>query len=137
MAYECAKPELMFFDPKGVQYSIIKTEEQSFKPLASIENSNIIQFGNQGNNEDYRNLASTYISIKVKMNHKKDPDVTTKVSADETELTKAGMKVSCVNNLLHSLFRQVTLTLNGKQIAQNNMNYSYRWVYFYFFDLFF
>lgn len=126
MAYECAKPELMFFEPKGVQYSIIKTEEQSFKPLASINNSNIIQFGNQGNNEDYRNLASTYISIKVKMNHKSDANTEGIVTKQSGELSSANMNVACVNNLLHSLFRQVTLTLNGKQIAQNNMNYSYR-----------
>lgn len=125
MAYECAKPELSFFEPKGVQYSIIQTEEQSFKPLSSIENSNIIQFGNQGNNDDYRNLDSTYIVLKVKLNHKQDEK--DGVIVDDTEaLTAANMKVSCVNNLLHSLFRQVTLTLGGKQIAQNNMNYSYR-----------
>lgn len=126
MAFECTKPELLLFEPKGVQYSIIQTQEISFRPLASIDNSSIIQFANQGKGDDYRNLASTYIVLKVKLNHKKDAD-TDNVVADETEtLTTTNMKVSCVNNLLHSLFRQVTLTLNGKQIAQNNMNYSYR-----------
>lgn len=126
MAYECAKPELMFFDPKGVQYSIISTEELLFRPLASIENSNIIQFGSHGESNDYRNLASTYIIFKVRLNHKTDGTDTTKPEDEKEALSQSNMKVSCVNNLLHSLFRQVTLTLNGRQIAQNNMNYSYR-----------
>lgn len=33
--------------------------------------------------------------------------------------------VAPVNNLLHSLFRQVVLTLNNKQVNQNTQNYAY------------
>lgn len=36
------------------------------------------------------------------------------------------VKSSVVNNLMHSLFRRINLTLNGKQISQNSFNYSYR-----------
>lgn len=39
---------------------------------------------------------------------------------------KEKLNVYPVNNLLHSLFRQITLTLNGQQVAQNRQNYAYR-----------
>lgn len=54
-----------------------------------------------------------------------------------TDITKATMTTFPVNNLMHSLFKQVTLTLNNKQISPNSQNYAYRsymeQVYQYFF----
>lgn len=43
-----------------------------------------------------------------------------------TDITKATMTTFPVNNLMHSLFKQVTLTLNNKQISPNSQNYAYR-----------
>lgn len=122
MAYECAIPQLQIFDQKGIQYSILKTDQVMLKPLASIENSKVIQFLDQGYGDDYRNLNSVYLHLKAKMHHVKDDG-----TADaKDEITDKNLNVYPVNNLLHSLFRQITLTLNGKQIAQNSQNYAYR-----------
>lgn len=118
---EVVKNELLFFEPKMVQYSIVGSQEVLFRPISTLENSPVIQFQDVGNSEYYRNLSSTYISLKVKMNRFDDND-----KELTTGMTEANTTVSVVNNLLHSMFRQVTLTLNGKQISQNNMNYSYR-----------
>lgn len=122
MAVECAKPELLFFEPKGVQYSILKTEQVVLKPLASIDKSNIIQFLDQGYGDDYKNLSSAYIVFKVEMEHFDATGV--KVLTPIKEHDK--LTCSIANNTLHSLIRQVTLTLNNKQISNNNQNYAYR-----------
>lgn len=118
---EVVKNEILFFEPKMVQYSIVGSQEVLFRPISTLENSSVIQFQDLGNSEYYRNLSSAYISLKVKMN----------ILGDDSKpltnpITEDNVPVACVNNLLHSMFRQVTLTLNGKQVSQNNMNYSYR-----------
>lgn len=122
MAVECAKHQLLLFEPKAVQYSILKTEQVMLKPLASIEGSTVIQFSDQGYGEDYKNLESVYIVLKVKMIHKKTDDGT----EIKTEIKAGDIVVAPVNNFLHSLFRQITLTLNGRVVGQNQQNYAYR-----------
>lgn len=121
MAYECAKPQLLFFEPKGVQYSILHTEQIALKPLASIDKSLVLQFNSMGYSDDYRNLSSVYLHLKVKMNHLDDED-----KPITAAISKTTLNVYPVNNLLHSLFRQVTLTLNNKMVASNSQNYAYR-----------
>lgn len=42
----------VFFDPKAVQYSILKREEISLETLNSIENATIITFSDRGYSDD-------------------------------------------------------------------------------------
>lgn len=121
MAVECAKPQLMLFEPKPVQYSILKTDTVCLKPISSIENSPVIQFADHGYSDRYKNLESIYVVLKVQMQHFKDDgkEITTKIEAKD-------LNVYPVNNTLHSLFKQINLQLNGKQIGQNTQNYAYR-----------
>lgn len=46
--------------------------------------------------------------------------------AETTMPTKDNLNVFPVNNIFHSLFRQVNLSLNNQQVAQNTYNYAYR-----------
>lgn len=50
-----------------------------------------------------------------------------KDEAPAADFTKDTIWAYPVNNFLHSLFKQVTLTLNGKMVAQNSQNYAYRY----------
>jgi hypothetical protein len=111
---ECAKSELDLFTAHPMQNSILKTEEVSYKPLASLDNSSVIEFSSLGHGDTYRDLSSLYLKLKLQM---------FKNTKDES-LTENGPGV--VNNILHSLFRQCTIYLNGKPIAQTDNNYSYR-----------
>lgn len=123
MAIECPKSQLMFFEPKGIQYSILQTEQVALKPLASIEKASIIQFLDQGYGDDYRNLSSVYLHLRVEMDYL---SATNEAPAAGTVYTQTSLPAYPVNNFLHSLFKQVTLTLNGKMVAQNSQNYAYR-----------
>lgn len=119
MPTECVLPQLDLFEERRVQFSVDRTDQIELKPLASIENARVIQFAFKGIGEEYKNLSSIYLKLKVKMIHL---DKDGKLEATQP----ASLNVYPVNNILHSLFRQVTLTLNGQQIAQNNANYAYR-----------
>lgn len=101
---ECMKSELDLFESPPIQTSVIKTEEISYNPIASLDNSSTIEFVSLGNGETYRDLNSIYLRLIV-------------------ELKGSG---SVVNNLLHSLFRNCTVHLNNKNVSQPDNNYHYR-----------
>lgn len=123
MAVECKKKQLALFDAKPVQYSILSTEQVALKPLSAIEGSTVLSFMNVGYGETYKNMESIYLVLKVKMEQIKDNgEALSKLDS------AADLVVAPVNNTLHSLFRQITLTLNGKQIGQNTQNYAYRYI---------
>lgn len=108
------KSELDLFAKKPVQVSILKTQELVLKPISSLDNTSVIEFVSLGRAQDYRDLSSVYIRLRVQL--MKDLKDTLHTTGDS----------GVVNNLLHSLFRQVTVYLNGKSVAQNDMNYFYR-----------
>lgn len=45
---ECMKSELDLFSSLPVQSNILKTEEVSYKPIASLTNSSVIEFVSLG-----------------------------------------------------------------------------------------
>lgn len=79
-----------------------------------------------GHGDTYRDLSSIYLKLLVKI--KKSPTEdhasgTPAVGSDPAVLATGGGVVNC---LLHSLFRQVSIYLNGKPVAQSDSNYPYR-----------
>lgn len=121
MPIECLLPQLDLFEERSVQIEVERTEQIPLKPLAALEHNRVIQFSYKGYGETYKNLSSVYLLLKVKM---KQVDNAAKPLT--TQPTKPAQTVFPVNNLLHSLFRQITLTLNGQQVAMNASNYPYR-----------
>lgn len=110
---ECMKSELDLFVKPLIQTNVLKTEEVAYKPIASLDNSTLLEFVSLGHGDTYRDLSSAYIKLVLKI----------KKSATEDH---ADAKSGVVNNFLHSLFRQCSIYLNGKPISQSDNNYSYR-----------
>lgn len=110
----CMKSELDIFAKKPVQTNVLKTEEVAYKPLSSLDKASTIEFVSLGHGDTYRDLSSIYIRLKVRL------------VADHNNTKLTDGKVGVVNNVLHSLFRQCAIYLNGKPIAQTDNNYNYR-----------
>lgn len=131
---ECMKSELDIFSALPVQSNILKTEEVSYKPIASLDNSSVLEFVSLGHGDTYRDLSSIYLRLKVQLiklkNGKEVPytgDEKWKTkNADGSEVESTATAVGVVNNIMHSLFRQCTIYLNGKPIAQTDNNYHFR-----------
>lgn len=113
---ECMKSELDLFKPRTIQTNVIKTEEIAYKPLTSLENQSVIEFMCNGHGDSYIDLSSINLCVKLQLT-KKDG---TLYKATDTSQPGA------VNNMLHSLFRQVNVSFNGKNINTTDSNYSYR-----------
>lgn len=112
---ECMRPELNIFEPRPIQLSILKTEEIRLKPIASIENTDVIEFISYGHGDTYRDVSSIYFKFKVKFDY-----------ADAATKVLTAVKVSVINNILSSMIRQVSVFLNGKPIATNEGHQNYR-----------
>ena len=100
------------FARKPVQESILETLDVVYKPIASVDQSDL-EFLIPTDNE-------TYI----------DPDIKLYVRGKLTKIDGAVLDekdfTAVNNNFLHSLFSQCTVSLNGTTITQSTELYNYR-----------
>lgn len=108
------KSELELFAPQLIQTNILKTEEVAYNPVASIDNNSTIEFVSVGSGDTYRDLSSVYLRLVVKLENLKKQEPGT--------IHSTGV----VNNLLHSLFRNVTVSLNNVPVTHADNNYHYK-----------
>ena len=113
----CDKSEIDLFRVPPTQQSLERGRWIDYTPLSSVTNANnAITFLIAGTDE-YIDLSKTILTVTGNITKK---DGTTK-------LTGGGQSnVAPVNNFLHSLFRQVDVYLNGKQVTPAMGTYAYR-----------
>ena len=101
--------EFDIFAHKPVQTSVLGTIETAYKPIAPVI-QNDLEFLIPGDKDSYIRLdIQLYVRVSSSGNN-------VEVS-DHTGVT---------NNLLHSLFSQVNVVLNGTTITQSSGHYNYR-----------
>ena len=114
---QCGKTETDLFSIPPTQASLEKGRWIDYHPLSSVENDDgPITFLAAGT-EDYVDLSKTILFVEGKV-----------VKSDgTTDLDSANQaNVAPVNNFLHSLFKQVDVYLNGKQVTPAMGTYAYR-----------
>ena len=113
----CDKSEVDLFRVPPTQQSLERGRWIDYAPLSSVENPNsAITFLIAGTDE-YIDLSKTILTVTGKITKK---DGTTKLGGNDQS------NVQPVNNFLHSLFRQVDVYLNGKQVTPAMGTYAYR-----------
>ena len=113
----CDKSEVDLFRVPPTQQSLERGRWIDYAPLSSVENPNsAITFLITGTDE-YIDLSKTILTVTGKITKK---DGTTKLDSNDQS------NVAPVNNFLHSLFRQVDVYLNGKQVTPAMGTYAYR-----------
>ena len=113
----CDKSEVDLFSVPPTQQSLERGRWIDYAPISSVQNpDSAITFLIAGTDE-YVDLSKTILTVTGKVTLK---DGTSK-------LTGGGQSnVAPVNNFLHSLFRQVDVYLNGKQVTPAMGTYAYR-----------
>ena len=112
----CHKSEVNLFGIPPGQTSLEKGRWIDYHPLSSVENDEgPITFLVAGT-DDYVDLSKTILVVEGKV-----------VKADGTNLSgDEQANIAPVNNFLHSLFKQVDVYLNGKQVTPAMGTYAYR-----------
>ena len=113
----CDKSEVDLFRVPPTQQSLERGRWIDYAPLSSVENANsAITFLIAGTDE-YIDLSKTILTVTGKITKK---DGTSKLDGNDQS------NVAPVNNFLHSLFRQVDVYLNGKQVTPAMGTYANR-----------
>lgn len=118
---ECAVSELDLFNGPLFQSQILKSEQVTHHPVNSLTNCNTIEFESSGSTNSYRDLSNIFLHLKVQI---VKPDGTTIVKHTPTggaETDKHVNQPGFINNVLHSLFKNVTVFMNGKIVS--NLDY--------------
>ena len=110
------KSEIDLFSVPPTQQSLERGRWIGYTPLSSVENTDSpINFLVTGTDE-YIDLSKTILTVTGKI-----------VKDNESVLDGANQtSVAPVNNFLHSLFKQVDVYLNGKQVTPAMGTYPYR-----------
>ena len=111
--HDCRKSELMYDPPRLFQNEIESDYYQYLTPKNTLTTGNPLMFEIEGSS-DAVDLTSTQLKLRIKL-----------VEANGGALS-ATSKVAPINNILHSLFSQVTVSLKDNIITQSNSNYPYR-----------
>ena len=113
----CDKSEVDLFSVPPTQQSLERGRWIDYTPLSSVQNpDSAITFLIAGTDE-YIDLSKTILTVTGNIMRK---DGTTKLAGGGQS------NVAPVNNFLHSLFRQVDVYLNGKQVTPAMGTYAYR-----------
>lgn len=110
----CTKSEIDVFRPIDVQVALTDGVWQTYYPLNSISNSNVIEFMVPGTSNQVIDFpeCSLYISGKFK-------------KLDDSDLA-ADAPVFPANNLLHSMIRTVDISVNGQLLTRASKDYAYK-----------
>lgn len=102
------KTELDLFAVPPTQTSVESGAIQCYRPVSALTDTSPIEFIIPASSEEYIDLAHTSIHLVVKIN------------------AQANQNVAPVNNFLHSMFSQVDVFLNQRNICPPSSHYSYR-----------
>lgn len=113
---ECLKSGLDIFLKRSIQTSVLNSHTVTYKPIAPADNPAQLEFNCSGHSDFYIDLNSVRLLLRLKL-----------VKTDGSDLTSAEPNsVGCVNNLLHSMFSSLSVSLNGKPVSLHETNYHYK-----------
>lgn len=103
------KTELDIFAVPPTQNSVESGSIQCYRPVSALTASAPIEFIVPPSNEEYLDLSHTTLHVLVKINR-----------------VQANQNIAPVNNFLHSMFSQVDVFINQRNVSPPSTRYSYR-----------
>ena len=123
---DVVQTSLSLFAPPPTDKSIVKEYWVDYSPIAAISEGGVIEFSVPGTSVDYISLGKSKLHIKYIITDEEGDKIT-----DERDIhgvpTANNHQVAPVNFSLHSIFRQIDLSLNQKLISPDvGVNYPYK-----------
>ena len=114
---ECTKSELDLFSIPPTQTSIEEGKWDIVYPDSGYVKNKTISFNIAGTDSHYLDLSETQLFMEVKI-------IDPKQDNDKGYSSKE--VVAPVNNILHSMFSQIKVKFNNKDVENSNGNYHYK-----------
>lgn len=122
---ECSKSELDLFSIPPTQIAVEDSVWDDIKPHPTFSDG-VVTFDMTGDSTHYLDLADTELWVKLILQKKKpnSADFTNALFSETT--TTDNSYIAPINNIIHSIFSQVQIYLNGKEVENTNSNYAYK-----------
>ena len=124
--YGCSPNVPLFIAPPPTDKLIVKEYWVDYNPIAAITEGGVIEFNVPGTSVDYISLGKSRLHIKYIITDEEG----NKIKDDRNlngEPTDNCDQVAPVNFTLHSIFRQIDLSLNQKLVSPDvGVNYPYK-----------
>lgn len=117
---ECLVSELDLFNELPVQSQILKSEQIIHHPINSLTNCSTLEFESNGSSNSYRDLSNIFLHLKVQI-VKADGSPIIQRTVKDAELDKTENQPGFNNNVLHSLFKNVSVLMGGTIVS--NLDY--------------
>ena len=113
----CGTDSLELFKVPPTNVTLEDSKWMEYYPISSTLNSDTapIEFEIKGQGDEYLDLSQTYLQMVCKF-----------TKANGTNLTGGGSTSTPVNNILHSLFSEIDVSLNGKVVTPGTDTYPYK-----------
>ena len=111
---ECTKSELDLFEVPPTQTSVAYGYWEQKGLTSALKDQGPNEFAVSGAGDDYIDLANTYLFVEAQ------------IVADEDTALDGGADVGSVNLWMHSLFSDVSVSLNEKLVSPPTSLYPYR-----------
>jgi len=111
---ECLSSELDIFSLPPTLTSMETSDYVEYHPITSITAGAPIEFDITGNGQDYIDLSNSLLYVRAKVTNAQGADLA------------ADAAVGPINLLLHSMFSQIVISLNGTLISSSTNTYAYR-----------
>jgi len=113
---ECLNSGIHIFLNRSIQTSVVNIHTVTYKPVAPADNPAQLEFNCSGHSDYYIDLNSLDLLLRVK-----------NVKTDGSDIESAEPNtVGCVNNLIHSMFSSLSISLNDKPVTLHDPNYLYK-----------
>jgi len=113
---DCIKSGLDLFLKRSIQTSVVNSLTVTYKPIAPADNPAKHQFNCSGHSDYYADLNSVRLLLRIKH---------IKTDGSDVERVEPNT-VGCVNNLLHSMFSSLSVSLTCKPVTLHETNYHYK-----------
>lgn len=113
---EYVAPELNLFTSPPIQTSITNETIIPYNPLTTLDKCSNIQFSIPSFQDKYIDLNSIYLKLQLQL---------TKEDGSAYSSTDAEKQAFIINNILHSIFKGLSIELNGQNVS-NTQYYHYK-----------
>lgn len=120
-------PRLDLFLSPSICNSIIDVNDVEFKPIAAITNNYApIEIHMSSGVDSYLDTNHCYIKLDLQVLNADSSLITAPAAPAAGGAAPATPVITCSSNLLHNLFSNVEILINGVSVTQNNGNYPFR-----------
>ena len=121
-----ALPQFDLFSVPSTQLLVDRDAITEHMPLATVSSSTPVMFQYVTSEDEYVLLNESKLYMKLRIKLKKISTATATIGVEQTVAKEEWNNIKPAKYLLHSLFKQIELTYNGKELTHSPATYAYR-----------